>query len=68
MSDRKSTTIHKLIVGTFTTDLGVKMMEQLEGTFVNRPIYVEGLTLDQVAYRQGQADLVNQLKKELNNG
>lgn len=71
MSDNQENqreTISKLVVGTFSNPLGEKLMEHLESTFIDRPIYVDGLTLDQVSYRQGQADLIKQLKKELTNG
>ncbi len=60
--------IRKLIVGTFDTELGRKLLEHLENTLVDRDIYAQGMTLDQVAFRQGQADVIKQIKKELNNG
>ena len=59
--------IHALTVGTFGTDLGKKYLEQIIKVFVDRPIYVHGQTLEATAYRQGQADLVKQIIKEINN-
>ena len=57
--------IHKLIVGTFTTDLGKRLLEHLEKTIVDRPTYIKGMTLDEVAFREGQKDVILQLIKEL---
>jgi len=56
--------IHKLIVGTFETELGQRLLEHLKETLVDRPMYKQGLTLDQVAFREGQANLVRQILKE----
>ncbi len=60
--------ISKLIKGTFDTELGRKLLDHFKKVAVDRPIYKQGQTLDQTAYRQGQADWVNQIIKELNNG
>lgn len=62
---RKEEEIHKLIVGTFNTPLGVKLMKHLKKKLINRPSYVIGMSLDQVAFREGQKDVVTQLLKEL---
>ena len=62
---KQNIVISKLIKGTFQTELGVKLLAHLERKFVDRDIHVQGLTLDQVAYRQGQADFVKQLLKEV---
>lgn len=55
----------KLIVGTFSTELGKKLLAHLHSVFVDRAIYKSGETLEQTAYRQGQADLIKQLMKEI---
>ena len=60
--------VHKLIVGTFNTDLGKKLMEHLKKKIVDRPSYVKGMTIDEVAFREGQKDVIMQFMKELNNG
>lgn len=60
--------ISKLIQGTFNTELGKRMLEHLEYTFVDRPIYKQGMSVEDAAYRQGQADVIKQLKKEIENG
>ncbi len=57
--------ISKLIVGTFSTELGKRLLSHLEFVFIDRPIYKQGESLEAAAYRQGQADLIKQLKKEL---
>ena len=54
--------IHKLAVGTFGTELGKRYLSHLEDVFVNVSMYKKGMTLEEVAYRQGQADLIKQLK------
>ena len=57
--------IHKLIVGTFETELGQRLLQHLKTTIVDRPIYKKGMTLDEVAFREGQRDIVIQLSKEI---
>lgn len=68
--DNKVTTqeITKMFVGTFETPLGVECLDHLKKVFVDRPIYKMGSTLEETAYRQGQADLVKQILKEVRNG
>ncbi len=61
----QKTAITSLIQGTFGSEIGQKMLEHLDKVFVQRPMYVKGMTLEEVAYRQGQQDLIDQLKKEL---
>lgn len=63
-----STEISKLYKATFDTVLGKKCLEHLEQVFCDRAIYKKGLPLEEVAYRQGQADLVNQILKEVKDG
>ena len=58
--------ISKIVKGTFETELGKKCLDHLEATFVDRPIYKQGMTLQDAAYRQGQSDLVRQILKEAN--
>lgn len=60
--------IHKLTVGTFETELGQRYLKELIRAFVDRPIYKQGQSLEETAYRQGQCDLVRQIMKELDNG
>ena len=64
----KAEDIHKMLVGTFETPLGGKCLQHLVETFIDRPMYKAGSTLEETAYRQGQADLVKQIVKEINNG
>ena len=57
--------IHKLIVGTFETPIARKLLDYLEETIVLRPTYKPGMGLDEVAFREGQKDIINQLLKEM---
>jgi len=53
--------------GTFETELGKKTLTHLKETFVDRDMYIPGMTLDQVAFRQGEASIVKKILKEVNN-
>ena len=55
----------KLIKGTFDTELGKKLLVHLEKVFVDRAIYISGLSIEETAYRQGQADVIKQLRREI---
>ena len=57
--------ITKLIAGTFETTIGQKLLTHLKQTIVDRPTYIKGMTLDEVAFREGQKDIINQLLKEI---
>jgi hypothetical protein len=61
----KAQSITKLIVGTFETQIGQRCIKHLKKTYVDRDMYVTGATLDMVAFRQGQANIVKQILKEL---
>ena len=60
--------ISALFKGTFETELGQKCLSHLESTFVNREIYKQGFTLDEVAFRQGEASVIKKILKEVRNG
>ncbi len=62
---KQNIVISKLIKGTFDTELGKKLLEHLEKVFVDRPIYTDGQTIEQTAYRQGQADVIKQIRREI---
>lgn len=64
---KKSKEITILLKGTFGTELGQKCIRHLEDTFINRDIYRIGMTLDEVAFRQGEASAIKKILKELNN-
>ena len=57
--------IHKLIVGTFGTDIGKKLLEHLKTAIIDRPTYKKDSTLDECAFREGQKDIINQFLKEI---
>jgi len=65
---RKGTEIHKVLVGTFETELGKKCLENLVRAYVDRRIYNQGQTFEATAYRQGQADVIKDILKEINDG
>ena len=56
-----------LFKGTFGTELGQKCIKHLESTFVNRDIYKVGMTLEEAAFRQGEASVIKKILKEINN-
>lgn len=58
--------INILLKGTFGTELGKKCLKHLEDVFVNRDMYIQGTTLDQVAFRQGEASVIKKIIKEVN--
>ena len=59
--------IHKLVVGTFMSPLGEKLLEHLKSSIIDRATYKTGMTLDEVAFREGQKDVIQQLLKEIHN-
>jgi len=59
--------ITSLIKTVFETDKGEKLLKHLQ-LLVDRPMYKKGLTLDEVAFREGQADFVRQIMKEVSYG
>ena len=65
---KKSIEIHKITVGTFSTEIGKKCLDNLERAYIDRPIYIQGQTSDVTAYRQGQADVIKAIIREIENG
>ena len=58
--------IHKLFVGTFgDSELGIRCLDHLIEVFVDRDIYKPGMTLDEAAYRQGEASVIKKILKEV---
>lgn len=60
--------LNKLYKDTFSTDAGAKCLALLKQSFVDRPVYVKGMTLDEVAFREGGRDLINQILKVVEDG
>ena len=60
--------LSKLFNVTFSTDAGKKTIARLKEVFVDRDMYQPGMTLDQVAFRQGEASIVKKILKEINDG
>lgn len=65
--EEESKEIHSLCVAIYSTDAGQKYLERMKKAFVDRPIYIAGLTSEEVAYREGQRNVIMQIMKELNN-
>ena len=65
---RRSKEIHKLLVGTFETELGKKCLAHLENTFVDRSIAQVGMTELEIGIRQGEANVIKKIIKEINDG
>lgn len=49
----------------FGTEHGSKCLKRLKEVFIDRPIYTKGQTLEDTSYRQGQADLIRQILREV---
>ncbi len=62
----RAETIHKLTVGTFETELGKRLLEHMTNIYVDRPKYLTGMSLDEVAFREGQADVIRKIIQEIN--
>jgi len=65
LKDKTFEEIQKLFIGTFTTELGIRCLEHLEETFVDREMYKHGSTLEQVAFRQGEASIVRKIQQAM---
>lgn len=61
----KSEAVHKLTIGTFETEIGAKFLKHLKDTYMDTTIYKRGSSLEDVAYRQGQSDLIKQILTEI---
>ena len=62
---REQIEIASLFKGTFQTEIGKKCIERLKEVFVERDIYTPGMTLDQVAFRQGEASVIKKIIAEI---
>ena len=47
--------------------LGEKLLAHFTETIIDRPTYRKGMTLDECAFREGQKDIINQIRKEMKN-
>lgn len=66
IAEERSKAITKLFKDTFSGQVGNKCLDHLKKTFVDRSMYQRGLSFEETAYRQGQADLVRQIISEVN--
>ena len=60
--------ITKLYKDVFDNPNGKKCIEMLKKTFVDRPVFRQGSTFEETAFREGQRDIVTQIIKEVNYG
>lgn len=58
--------VTKMFKDVFNNPVGEKCLTHLKKTLVDRPIYKKGLSFDEVAFREGQADVVKQILSEVN--
>ena len=65
---RKATEIKKIMVGTFETELGKRCLEHLEGVFVDRDIAQVGMSELEIGIRQGEANVIKKIIREVRNG
>ncbi len=57
--------IDKLFKDTFDNEVGLKCLNYLEGVFVDRDIYVPGKSIEETAFRQGEASIIKKIRKAL---
>lgn len=57
--------VHALYKGTFGTEFGERTLKHLAQTFIDRPIYANGLTPEEVAFREGEASVIRKIIKEV---
>lgn len=65
---KKAQEINILYKGTFETELGRRCLETMKKAFVDRPTYRPGMSLDEVAFREGEASIVRKIIAEVENG
>ena len=58
----------KLYKDTFSGEIGQRCLKHLRELFVDRPVFRQGSTFEETAFREGQRDIVRQIIKEVNHG
>lgn len=61
----KQEEITVLMKGTFTTPLGEKCLKHLESVFIDREIAQVGMTELQIGIRQGEANVIKKIIREV---
>jgi len=64
VEDTRGIEIDALIKGTFGTPIGKKCLDHLRKVFVDRPVYVPGMSYDEAAFREGERSVIMKLIKE----
>lgn len=57
--------LKKVFINTFSTEDGKKVLASLEKEFLGAPVAVVGTTPDYAFFREGQNDLIRQIKTML---
>lgn len=57
--------VNQLCKATFTSDAGAKYLEILKKKFVDCPVYEPQLEHHEVAYKEGQRNIIMSIMKEL---
>jgi hypothetical protein len=65
-SQEEAQNITVLFKGTFGTELGAKCLKHLEKVFVNREIARPGMSELEIGIRQGEANVIKKIIKEVN--
>lgn len=64
MADRLN--VNQLCKATFASDAGAKYLEILKAKFVDCKVYEPRLEYHEVAFKEGQRDIIMSIIKELN--
>jgi len=67
MENNKSIIIEKLFKSIFSTPNGKKCLAHLKKVFVDRPMYKQGSTFEETAFREGEASIIRKIIKEVEN-
>jgi hypothetical protein len=63
--EQQKKTIDSIIVGTFQTPLGKKCLEHFEEVFVNRDVYLPGMSFEETTHRAGEARVIRKIRNTL---
>jgi len=65
---RKGTEIKKIMIGTFETEIGKKCLDHLQSVFVDRDIAQVGMSELEIGIRQGEANVIKKIIREVRHG
>ena len=58
--------VEKILKDTFSTPAGLKALDILTKTFVDRDVYKIGISSEEVAFREGERSMVRKIKEVVN--